>query len=166
MATTPPDDVAAMFDLAPPPEAAQSTTEDADAVAAAEAALAAEIASMIESGGAAADAPDSRRDLRVKVEWLGRMQLPNGHVIDLKVRDISESGVGLLSDGRIPANTVVNFEMDVPPLAERGKITPVMGTIKTTYAVGHGSEILCGGTWQVPPAGLELVDMWIKRLRL
>ena len=164
MATTPPDDVAAMFDL-PPPEAAQSTTEDADAVAAAEAALAAEIASAIESGGVAADAPDSRRDLRVKVEWLGRMQLPNGHVIDLKVRDISESGVGLLSDGRIPANTVVNFEMDVPPLAERGKITPVMGTIKTTYAVGHGSEILCGGTWQVPPAGLELVDMWIKRLR-
>ena len=165
MATTPPDDVAAMFDL-PPPAAAPSTTEDADAVAAAEAALAAEIASTIESGGVAADAPDSRRDLRVKVEWLGRMQLPNGHVIDLKVRDISESGVGLLSDGRIPANTVVNFEMDVPPLDERGKVTPVMGTIKTTYAVGHGSEILCGGTWQVPPAGLELVNMWIKRLRL
>ncbi len=165
MATTPPDDVAAMFDL-PPPAAAPSTTEDADAIAAAEAALAAEIASTIESGAVAGDAPDSRRGLRVKVEWLGRMQLPNGHVIDLKVRDISESGVGLLSDGRIPANTVVNFEMDVPPLDERGKVTPVMGTIKTTYAVGHGSEILCGGTWQVPPAGLELVNMWIKRLRL
>ena len=165
MTTTPPDDVAAMFDLPPASEAAQSTTEDADALAAAEAALAAEIASAIESGVVAADAPDSRTKLRVKVEWLGRMQLPDGHVIEVRVRDISESGVGLLSDARIPANTVVNFEMDVPPLAEHGKVTPVMGTIRTTYAVGRGSEILCGGTWQVPPAGLELLNMWIKAPR-
>ena len=166
MTPTSPEDVAAMFDLPPLPEASQSTAEASDALEAEEAALAAELASTIESGGVAADAPDSRTDVRVKVAWPARMQLPNGHVIDLKVRDISESGVGLLSDGRIPANTVVNFEMDVPPLDERGKVTPVMGAIKTTYAVGHGSEILCGGTWQVPPAGLELVDMWIKRLRL
>jgi len=74
--------------------------------------------------------------------------------------------VGLMSDEHIPAYTVVNFEMDVPPLNEDGKITPVKGMIKTTYTAVHGSEILCGGTWvQVPPAGLELVKMWIKRLR-
>ena len=44
MTPTSPDDVAAMFDL-PPPEASQSATEDADALEAAEAALAAELAS-------------------------------------------------------------------------------------------------------------------------
>ena len=164
MATTPPDDVAAMFDLAPP-AAAQSTTEAADAIAAAEAALAAEIASTIESGDFAADAPDSRTDPRVEVAWPARMQLPDGHVIELTVRNISGSGVGLVSDEHIPSETVVNFEMDVPPLAEHGEITPVMGMIRTTYAVGHGSEIRCGGTWQMPSAAPELVSMWIERLQ-
>lgn len=164
MTPTSPDDVAAMFDL-PPPEASQSTTEDADALEAAEAALAAELASSIESGGVAADAPDARTDLRVAVAWPARMQLPDGHVIELEVRNISEGGVGLMSDEPIPADTVVDFEMVVPPLDEGGKVTPVKGTIKTTYTVAHGSEILCGGTWQARPAGLEIVTMWIKGLR-
>ena len=161
--TTTPEDAAAMFDLPPLPassQSAESTTE------AAEAALAAELASTIETGGVAADAPDSRTKLRVKVSWPARMQLPDGHVIELKVRDISEGGVGLMSGEHIPACTVVNFAMDVPPLNEGGKMTQVEGTIKTTYTAVHGSEILCGGTWvQVPSPGLELVNMWIKRLR-
>jgi hypothetical protein len=164
MTTTPPDDVAAMFDLLPPPAAPQSTTEAADALEAAEAALAAEVAATIESGGIAA-APDSRTSLRIKVAWPARMQLPDGHVIELEVRNISEGGVGLMSDQHMPAYTVVNFEMGVPPLNEGGKITRVKGTIKTTYTVAHGPKILCGGTWQVPPADLELVNMWIQALR-
>jgi hypothetical protein len=165
MTTTPPDDVAAMFDLPPLPAASQSTTQAADALEAAEAALAAELACTIESGGVADDAPDSRTYLRVKVSWPARMRLPNGRVIELEVRNISESGVGLTSDEDIPAYTVVGFEMGVPQPDEAGNITPVKGTIKTTYTVAHGSQILCGGTWQTPPAGQELVDMWIKRLR-
>ena len=166
MTTTPPEDIAAMFDLPPLPESSQSTTEAADAAEAALAAeLAAELASTIESGGTAADAPDSRTDTRVEVSWPARMQLPDGRVIELKVRNVSQGGVGLMSDEYIPDRTVVNFEMDVPQPDEGGKIMPVKGTIKTTYTVAHGSESLCGGTWQVPPAGLDLVSMWIKRLR-
>jgi len=165
MTTTTPEDIAAMFDLPTLPAASQSTSEAADALEAAEAALAAELASTIESGGVATDAPDSRTDLRVKVAWPARMQLPDGHVIQLEVRNISEGGVGLMGNEHIPANTVVNFEMCVPPLNEGGTITPVKGTIKTTYTVANGSELLCGGIWQVPPAGLELVNMWIKGLR-
>ena len=162
MTATPPEDIAAMFGLPPLPASSQSTTEAADA---AEAALAAELASTIESGGVAADAPDSRTNLRVEVSWPARMQLPNGRVLELKVRNVSEGGVGLMSDEDIPAYTVVNFEMGVPQPNEGGEITPVKGTIKTTYTVVHGSAILCGGIWQAPPAGLELVTIWIKRLR-
>ena len=162
MKTTPPEDVAALFDLPPLPESSQSAESTMESE---EAALAAEIASAIESGGVATDAPDSRTDLRVNVSWPARMRLPDGRVIELKVRNISQGGVGLMSDGHIPAHTVVNFEMGVPPLGEDGEITPVKGTIKTTYTVVHGSGTLCGGTWQAPPAGLELVIMWIKELR-
>jgi hypothetical protein len=164
--TTPPDDAAAMFDLPPLPVQSQPAGSTAEAVEAAEAALAAELASTIDAEDVASDAPDSRRALRVKVSWRARMQLPDGRVIELKVRDISEGGVGLTSDEHIPARTVVKFAMGVPPLDTGGQVTPVKGTIKTTYTAVHGSEFLCGGTWvQVPPAGLELVSMWIKRLR-
>jgi hypothetical protein len=61
-----PHDVAAMFDFPPLPESSQSaksTTEDE------EAALAAELPCAIESGGIAADAPDSRADPRVELAW-------------------------------------------------------------------------------------------------
>jgi len=162
MTATRPEDVAALFDLPPLPEAAQSTSE---ATEAAEAALAAELAAIIESGGVAGDAPDSRTGLRVEVSWPARMRLPDGRVIELKVRNISEGGVGLMSDEHIPADTVVNFEMGVPPLDAGGQGTSVKGAIKTTYTVAHGSEIICGSTWQGSPAGLELVGLWIRRLR-
>ena len=165
MTTTPPEDIAAMFGLPPPPASSQSAEPTMEAAEAEEAALAAELASTIESGGVAADAPDSRTDLRVEVSWPARMQLPDGRVIELKVRNVSEGGVGLVSDDDIPARTVVNFEMAVPQPDGGGKIAPVKGTIKTTYTVVHGAETLCGGTWQGPPAGLEFVRMWIKRLR-
>jgi hypothetical protein len=159
--TTSADDVAAMFDLPPSVEEppASSTLE------AEEAALAAELAATIESGGFAADAPESRTNLRVDVSWPARMQLPDGHRIELEVRNISEGGVGLTSGQPIPAYTVVAFEMDVPPRGAGGAVTPVTGTIKTTYTVARGSQILCGGIWQAPPAGLDLVTGWIERLR-
>lgn len=157
--TTSADDVAAMFDLPPSVEElpASSTMEDE------EAALAAELAATIESGGFAADAPESRTNLRVDVSWPARMHLPDGRGIDVEVRNISQGGVGLTSGQPIPAYTVVNFEMDVPPLEGGGEPTLVKGAIETTYTAVRGAEILCGGTWQGSPAGLELVSRWIGR---
>jgi hypothetical protein len=165
MTTTRPEDVAALFDLPPLPAAAESAPGAAGADAE-EAALAAEIASTIGSGGFAADAPDSRTKLRVDVAWPARMRLTDGHVIDLHVRNVSEAGVGLTSGEPIPAYTVVAFAMDVPPLDERGQTITVEGTIKTTYTVAHGSRMLGGGTWvRMPASGAELVALWIERLQ-
>ena len=160
--TTPPDDVAAMFDLPPPAPPTPSATAD---IQAEEAALATELASALESGAIATDAPDSRTDLRLQVSWPARMRLADGRVIHVKVRNISESGVGLLGDKDIPASTVVDFEMDVPQPADDGQVTLVKGSIRTAYAVTQGAEILCGGTWQEPPAGVALVNAWIEWLR-
>jgi len=161
MPTTSADDVAAMFDLPPPADEARAES----ALEAEEAALAAELAATIEAGGFAGDAPDSRSNLRVDVAWRARMRLESGQLVELEVRNISEGGVGLKSGQPLPAYTVVTFEMDVPPLDAGGAITPVSGTIKTTYTVASGSQILCGATWQAPPAGLHLVTAWIKRLQ-
>lgn len=169
---TSPDDIAALFGLPPEPassQPAEPSTVDAEAaeaaLAIAEAELAAELGPTIGAGGVATDAPDSRTDPRTAVSWPARMRLSDGRVIELKVRNISESGVGLLSDEDIPADIVVDLEMDVPPPGEGVGITTVQSAIRTTYKVAHGSEILCGGTWEAPPAGLEPVSAWIERLR-
>jgi hypothetical protein len=100
------------------------------------------------------------------VSWPARVQLPNGRVVDLRVRDLSESGVGLLTNASIPANTVLNFAMGVPGLHETTKITPVSGTIKTTYLVVQGPDLCCGGMWvSLPEPSRELLQKWIRRLR-
>jgi hypothetical protein len=109
---------------------------------------------------------EGRRESRVKVAWPARVQLPNGKVVELRVRDLSESGVGLLTDCHIPPNTVLNFAMGVPGLHEASRITPVTGTIKTSYVVVQGRDLCCGGMWvSLPQESRELLDKWLRRLR-
>ena len=141
--TTPPDDVDALFDAPATPST-----------------------SLPASPLPMAALHDNRREQRVKVSWPARVQLPNGKVIELRVRDLSESGVGLLTEFHIPPSTVLNFAMGVPGLNEPAKITPVTGTIKTTYVVIQGPDLCCGGVWvSLPPDGRDLLDKWIRRLR-
>ena len=139
--TTTPDDADALFDApAPPPSPIFPTTPQPSA--------------------------DSRKEQRVKVSWPARVQLPNGKVVDLRVRDLSESGVGLLTDANIPANSVLNFAMGVPGINDPTKITPVTGQIKTTYLVLQGRDLCCGGMWvSLPEDSREMLNKWIRRLR-
>ena len=142
--STPPEDIDALFDAPAPPSPVLPTSPLPGIPSAAEA----------------------RKEHRVKVSWPARVQLPDGRVIELRVRDLSESGVGLLTTGHIPAATVLNFAMGVPGLNEASKITPVSGTIKTTYVVIKGLDLFCGGMWvSLPADGRDLLDKWIRRLR-
>ena len=76
---------------------------------------------------------EARKEQRVKVSWPARIRLPDGRVVQLRLRDLSETGVGLLTEVNIPAYTVLDFVIGVPGLNDPTKITPVTGTIKTTY---------------------------------
>jgi hypothetical protein len=140
-----------------------TSTEDVDALFDAPAPPANVLRSSPLMGGSPAE---SRKEHRVKVSWPARVQLPGGRVIELRVRDLSESGVGLLTDHHIPSTTVLNFAMGVPGLGEASNITPVTGTIKTTYVVVQGPDLVCGGIWvSLPSESRELLDQWIRRLR-
>ena len=140
--TTPPEDVDALFDAPAPPSPVQ-------------------LGSPLPSASS-----EGRKEQRVKVSWPARVQLPNGKVIELRVRDLSESGVGLVTSQNIPPNSVLNFAVGVPGLHEAGRITPISGTIKTTYVVVKGQDMMCGGMWvSLPAEGRDLLDKWIRRLR-
>jgi hypothetical protein len=141
--TTRPEDVDALFDAPAPPVPAPSTRPLLGAAP-----------------------PDARKEHRVKVSWPARVQLPGGRVVELRVRDLSESGVGLLTDHHVPPSTVLNFAMGVPGLDEPTRITPVTATIKTTYVVVQGRDLVCGGSWvNLPADSRDLLDKWIRRLR-
>jgi hypothetical protein len=143
--STPPEDIDALFDAPAPAAPVHPSTNPL-------------------LGGAAP--AESRKEHRVKVSWPARVQLPDGKVIEVRVRDLAESGVGLLTEHHIPPSTVLNFAMGVPGLNEATKITPVSGTIKTSYVVVQGRDLVCGGMWvSLPADGRDLLDKWIRRLR-
>ena len=54
----------------------------------------------------------------------------------------------------------------MPGLEDASKITPVQGTIRTTYVVIKGLDLFCGGMWvSLPSNGRDLIDKWIRKLR-
>ena len=115
---------------------------------------------------AAKPSADNRKESRVRANWPARVLLPGERVLQLNVFDLSESGVGLISDVGIPAFTVLTIALAVPGLHDPGKITPVSGTIKTTHMTVRGHYVHCGGLWvQIPTESRELINQWVRRLR-
>lgn len=112
------------------------------------------------------DAPDQRKDSRVRANWQARALLPGGRMVDLNVFDLSEGGVGLISGVAIPANTVLTFAIAVPGLHEPSKLTVVTGSMKTTHMTIKGNDVHCGGIWvSIANDSRELLNQWIRRLR-
>ncbi len=115
---------------------------------------------------AAKPSADNRKESRVRANWQARVLLASDRIVELNVFDLSESGVGLISEVGIPAHSVLPLALAVPGLNDPHKITPVSGTIKTTHMTVKGHYIHCGGMWvQIPPESRELINQWVRRLR-
>ena len=95
-----------------------------------------------------------------------RVLLAGDRVVALNVFDLSENGIGLISQVGIPAHTELQLALAVPGLNEPSKITPVTGTIKTTHMTVRGHFVHCGGTWvTLPSASRDLLNQWVRKLR-
>ena len=109
---------------------------------------------------------DNRRESRVRANWQARVLLSTDRFVQLNVFDLSESGIGLISEIGIPANSVLPIALAVPGLNDPTRITPVSGTIKTTHMTVKGHYIHCGGLWvEIPTASRDLINQWVRRLR-
>ena len=109
---------------------------------------------------------DHRKESRVRANWQARVLLPSDRIVELNVFDLSESGIGLISEVGIPAHTVLQLALAVPGLNDPNKITPVSGTIKTTHMTVRGHYVHCGGIWvEIPTASRDLINQWLRRLR-
>jgi hypothetical protein len=111
-------------------------------------------------------AKDARREMRVKVKWAARVQLPDGKVVEMRVCDVSEGGIGLAGELGIPPNSVLTCAVAVPGLNDPRQITVVVGTIRTTHATVRGLDLIYGGTWvRNDASSQDLLKKWIRRLR-
>jgi len=109
---------------------------------------------------------DNRRESRVRANWQARVLLGPDRIVELNVFDLSESGIGLVTEVGIPAHSVLQLALAVPGLNDPARITPVTGTIKTTHMTVKGRFIHCGGLWvEIPTASRELLNQWVRRLR-
>ena len=115
---------------------------------------------------AARPAADNRKESRVRASWQARVLLASDRIVELNVFDLSESGIGLISEVGIPAHSVLPVALAVPGLNDPLKITPVSGTIKTTHMTVRGHYIHCGALWvEIPTASRDLINQWVRRLR-
>jgi len=118
--------------------------------------------------GPAAKPPgvDARKESRVVVKWPARVLLPDGQVVPLRVRDISESGIGLASDRPIVSHAVLRIALAVPDLNTPGKFTTVTGSFKTAHVTVSGPDLIYGGVWlDLEAKGRELIGKWVRKLR-
>jgi hypothetical protein len=114
----------------------------------------------------AASPKDARKDVRVKVKWAARVQLPSGAVVEMRVCDISDGGIGLAGEVGIPPNSVLTCAIALPDLDDPKQIATIVGTIKTTHATIRGLDLIYGGTWVHKDASAQdLIKRWIRRLR-
>jgi len=109
---------------------------------------------------------DNRKESRVRANWQARVLLPDKRVVALSLYDLSESGVGLVSEIGIPANSLLQIALAVPGLNDATRITAVTGTIKTTHMTVKGHLVHCGGMWvTIAPDQRDLLNQWVRRLR-
>jgi hypothetical protein len=109
---------------------------------------------------------DDRKEPRLPVSWRGQIALPNGMRDNVRVRDISESGVGMVAPNPVPNNSTVTLSMGVPDLTDPARSVTVTGKIHVAFVVIQGHDYRIGGQWVELPAGQrDLLKMVIKRHR-
>jgi len=109
---------------------------------------------------------DARRELRMHVKWAARALLADSTVVPMTVRDISEHGVGLVSERPIPQHATLKVALQVPDINTLGKFTTVVGSLKTAHMTISGPDLIYGGTWlSVEGNGTDLIRKWVRKLR-
>lgn len=110
---------------------------------------------------------DARREPRYTVSWRARVELPDGRVYEAKVRDISESGIGLQADFCPPTRSQLQLTIGVPDLDDPTHVLAVPATLKVMFVVMQGHDFRIGGTWaNIGPQAQHFLHQWVRKLRI
>ncbi len=112
-----------------------------------------------------ATAVDARREARHNVFWKALLKLPNGSTIEVVVKDISESGMGLVVNQPVPKGALLSIILRVPNPANPEQMLAGSGTVKVVYAAMQGDQFGVGAIWveRSEPVRL-LLARWLRKL--
>lgn len=109
---------------------------------------------------------DARREPRFNVHWRGRLRAADGRLIEVRTKDISDSGMGLVAAEAVPTGAMLAVTVRVPDPGGSAQLSEVSGTVQTAYVAMRGYEFIIGVVWvDRSDAGRELMSRWIGRLR-
>jgi len=109
---------------------------------------------------------DDRKEPRLPVSWRGQVALSNGMKDNVRIRDISESGLGMLAPNPVPNNSLITVSMGVPDLTDPSRSVTVTGSLRVAFVVIQGHDYRIGGQWaDLQPAMREMLKQFIKRSR-
>jgi hypothetical protein len=108
---------------------------------------------------------EARKELRMHVKWAARALLADGRVVPMTVRDISERGVGLISERPITQHATLRVAMSVPDINTPGQFATVIGSVKTAHMTVSGPDLIYGGVWlALEGNGTEIIKKWVRKL--
>ncbi len=109
---------------------------------------------------------ENRTEPRYNVSWRALLQLPNGQTTEVRVKDISESGMGLVSDLSVPNGRVLSITVGVPDLTDLSRTLAMPGRVQVAFAVMQRHDFRVGARWaELSPAAQQLWRAWVQRMR-
>ncbi|MFM2056253.1 MAG: hypothetical protein RLY71_638 [Pseudomonadota bacterium] len=109
---------------------------------------------------------DARKEPRVNVSWRAQLQMADGRVIDARVRDISENGLGVVVSERVMPHQPLTLSVLMPDIEDPARIYQVTCTILPVFVVLQGHDYRIGAQWQtLQSAARALVKAWIRRIQ-
>jgi c-di-GMP-binding flagellar brake protein YcgR len=110
---------------------------------------------------------DARREPRFPVHWRAGLKLPDGRIIELRVKDISESGMGFVANEAVPPAATLEIRVRVPDPGNSAQTVDVAGTVKVAYVAMRGYEFAVGVTWaERTEADRALMSRWMRKMHL
>jgi hypothetical protein len=109
---------------------------------------------------------DARKEARVTVSWRAKLLLPNGQWLDARVRDISESGLGVLVPERVVEQQPLTLSITMPDLDDPSQAYLVNCRILPIFVVLRGHDYHAGAQWlELHDSARALIKAWIKRIQ-
>ncbi len=110
---------------------------------------------------------DARCEARHNVFWRALVKLPNGSTIEVKVKDISQSGMGLVASEPLPKGSTLAIIVRVPNPANAEQMLAGSGTVKIVYAAMQKDHYAVGAVWvERSDAVQKLLARWLRKLHL
>ena len=109
---------------------------------------------------------DARKEPRVSVSWRARLTLPTGQIHEARVRDISESGLGIVVHEIVPVQQMLALSVSMPDVEDMTKAYMVNARIRPLFVVLQGHDYRLGAEWhELPEAARTLLKAWIRRIQ-